>query len=70
MYKWIIDSGYTGFVIATKYDKIPRGQLQKHIKAIKKKLEIDDEGLIFAYSSENKHNLDVIHEQVEVIVNN
>ncbi|WP_297281555.1 ribosome biogenesis GTP-binding protein YihA/YsxC [uncultured Anaerococcus sp.] len=70
MYKWIIDSGYTGFVIATKYDKISRGQLQKHIKAIKKKLEIDDEGLIFAYSSENKHNLDVIHEQVEVIVNN
>lgn len=70
MYRWIIDSGYTGFVIATKYDKISRGQLQKHIKAIKKKLEIDDEGLIFAYSSENKHNLDVIHEQVEVIVNN
>ena len=34
-----------------------------------KKLEIDDEGLIFAYSSETKHNKDVLEEQVDVIVN-
>lgn len=70
MYDWIIESGFTGFIIATKYDKISRGQLQKHINAIKKKLDVEDEDLIFAYSSENKHNLGVIHEQVEVIVNN
>lgn len=70
MYEWIIESGFTGFIIATKYDKISRNQLQKHIKAIMKKLDIEDEGLIFAYSSENKHNLGVIHEQIEVIINN
>lgn len=69
MYEWILESGFTGFVIATKYDKISKNQLTKHIKAIKNKLNIDDEGLIFAYSSENKHNLSVIHEQVDVIVN-
>ena len=68
MYDWIIESGFTGFVIATKYDKISRGQIQKHIKQIKKKLNIADEGLIFAYSSETKHNKDVLEEQVEVIV--
>ncbi|WP_297789002.1 ribosome biogenesis GTP-binding protein YihA/YsxC [uncultured Anaerococcus sp.] len=68
MYDWIIESGFTGFVIATKYDKISRGQVQKHIKQIKKKLNIADEGLIFAYSSETKHNKDVLEEQVEVIV--
>ena len=70
MYEWILESGFTGFVIATKYDKISKNQLSKHIKAIKNKLNINDEGLIFAYSSENKHNLSVINEQVEVIVNN
>ena len=69
MYEWILESGFTGFVIATKYDKISKNQLSKHIKAIKNKLNIDDEGLIFACSSENKHNLSVIHEQVDVIVN-
>ena len=70
MYDWIIDSGFTGFIIATKYDKISKNQLQKHIRAIMKKLDVEDEGLIFAYSSENKHNLGVIHEQIEVIINN
>lgn len=70
MYDWIIDSGFTGFIIATKYDKISKTQLQKHIRSIMKKLDVEDEGLIFAYSSENKHNLGVIHEQIEVIINN
>lgn len=70
MYDWIIESDFTGFIIATKYDKISKNQLQKHIKAIMKKLDLVDEGLIFAYSSENKHNLGVIHEQIELIINN
>ncbi len=70
MYNWIIESGFTGFIIATKYDKISRNQLHKHIKQIMKKLDVEDEGLIFAYSSESGHNIGVINEQVEVIVNN
>lgn len=69
MYDWIIDSGFTGFVIATKYDKIPKTHLKKHIKEIMKSLNIDDEGLIFAYSSITSHNKNVLLEQVEVIVN-
>ena len=69
MYEWIIDSGFTGFVIATKYDKIPKTHLKKHIKEIMKTLNIDDEGLIFAYSSVTSHNKNVLLEQIEVIVN-
>lgn len=69
MYDWIRETGFTGFVIATKFDKIKKSQIQKHIKDIMKKLEIDDEGLIFAYSSETKHNKDVLEEQVDVIIN-
>lgn len=69
MYDWIIDSGFTGFVIATKYDKIPKTHLKKHIKEIMKTLNIDDEGLIFVYSSITSHNKNVLLEQVEVIVN-
>lgn len=69
MYEWIIDSGFTGFIIATKYDKISKGNLQKHKNQIMKKLNIEDDGLIFVYSSETGHNIDVINEQVEVIIN-
>lgn len=68
MYDFIIESGFTGFVIATKFDKISKSKIQKNIKVIQKKLEIEDEGLIFAYSSETKHNKDVLWEQVEVII--
>lgn len=70
MFEWIIESGFMGFVIATKYDKIKKGQIQKHINAIKKKLRIEDEGLIFAYSSQTKHNKDVLEEQIQVILDN
>lgn len=70
MYEWIIESGFTGFIIATKYDKIPKTQLKKHINEVQKTLNIEDEGLIFAYSSKTKHNKDVLLEQVGVIIEN
>lgn len=68
MYDWILASGFTGFIIATKYDKIPKTDLKKHIKQVQNTLNIEDEGLIFAYSSKTKHNKDVLLEQVGVIV--
>ncbi|MGO3019048.1 MAG: ribosome biogenesis GTP-binding protein YihA/YsxC [Anaerococcus sp.] len=70
MYDFIIESGFTGFVIATKFDKIGKSKIQKNLKIIQKKLEIEDEGLIFAYSSMTKHNKDVLWEQVQVIIEN
>ena len=42
MYNWIRSFGFTGIVIATKADKISRGNWQKHIKIIKDKLNIQD----------------------------
>lgn len=68
MYDWIIESSFTGFVIATKYDKIPKTHLKKHIKEVKDTLGIDDEGLIFTYSSTTGHNKDVLLEQIGVII--
>jgi GTP-binding protein len=62
MYKWIKSFGYTGIVIATKADKISKGNWQKHIKIIKDKLEIKDTNLIIPYSSENKTNKDKVWE--------
>lgn len=58
MYNWIKSFGYTGYVVATKFDKIPKTRVQKHINAIKKTLDIKDESLIIPYSSEKKTNKD------------
>lgn len=68
MYDRIVSSGFTGFVIATKYDKIKKSQLKNHLSQIMKKLKIEDQGLIFAYSSKSLHNKDVLLEQVEAIL--
>lgn len=58
MYKWIRSFGYDGIVVATKADKISKGNIQKHIKIIKEKLGVEDKSLIIPYSSINKTNIE------------
>lgn len=60
MYQWIKTFGYKGIVIATKADKISRGNIQKNTNIIKKKLDIKDTSLIIPYSSESKMNKDKV----------
>ncbi|NLL82436.1 MAG: YihA family ribosome biogenesis GTP-binding protein [Tissierellia bacterium] len=60
MYEWIIAMGYKGIVIATKADKISKGNWQKNTKIIRQKLGIKDADLVIPYSSENKLNAEKI----------
>ena len=51
MYEWIKHFGYNCVVIATKADKISRGQYQKHFNIIRKKLQLEkDEKIALANS--------------------
>lgn len=68
MYEWIKSFGFSGIVIATKADKISKGNWQKHIKIIKNKLDIKDANLIIPYSSEKKINLEEVWKRFEVIL--
>lgn len=68
MYQWIKSFGYAGIVIATKADKISKGNWQKHIKIIKNKLEIGDTKLILPYSSEKKINIEEVWKLLETIL--
>lgn len=67
MYDWIKSFGFSGLVIATKADKIPKGKIDKHIKIIKNKLAIEEEGLIIPFSSTNKMNKEDILYLIENI---
>ena len=58
MYTWIRSFGYRGVVIATKADKISKGNFQKHIKIIANKLGVEDRNLIIPYSATNKSNVE------------
>lgn len=68
MYNWIIEMGFSGYVIATKLDKIGKSRLQKHIKAVATKLGIEDRKKIIYYSSETKENRDYIYKFIDSII--
>lgn len=68
MYQWIKSFNYRGLVIATKADKISKAKLQKHVKIIKDKLEIEDSDLIIPYSAEKKLNKDKVWTEFEKIL--
>ncbi|MDR7870644.1 MAG: ribosome biogenesis GTP-binding protein YihA/YsxC [Tissierellaceae bacterium] len=62
MYNWIKSFGFTGIVVATKADKISKGNIQKHLKVIRQKLDIKDSSLVIPYSSANKTNKELVWE--------
>lgn len=68
MYDWIIQSGFTPVIIATKADKIKRSQLQKNLKIIRTKLEMGKEDIIFPFSALSKQGKDEIWGYIESLL--
>ena len=65
MYEWIKHFGYNCVVIATKADKISRGQYQKHISIIRKKLQLEKDEKVIPLSSSKKTGVeDVWNERI------
>ncbi|HEC2154738.1 TPA: YihA family ribosome biogenesis GTP-binding protein [Staphylococcus delphini] len=55
-------------IIATKEDKIPKGKVQKHIKIIKEKLELEPGDQIISYSSIEKKKQDQIWTAISAFI--
>ena len=54
MYDYIIESGFSGIVIATKKDKIKKSQVDKHISMIAKKLGVKHRENIIPFSASKR----------------
>lgn len=65
MYDWIVYNGYSPVIIATKLDKINRSQIQKNIKIIKDKLNLNKDAVVIPFSSVTKQGRDEIWELIE-----
>lgn len=65
MYHWIVEMGFHPIIIATKLDKIKRGQIQKQIKIVKQGLELMPGTVVIPFSAETKQGRDEIWELVE-----
>ena len=64
MYEWIKHFGYNCVVIATKADKISRGQYQKHISIIRKKLQMEKEEKVIPISSLKKTGVEEVWNEI------
>ena len=68
MYDWILDMGFTGFVIATKTDKLSKNKLNQNLKIIEKDLRVDNPHLIFEFSTMNNNGRSRLLQQIDRIV--
>ena len=64
MYEWIKRFGYNCVVIATKADKISRGQYQKHISIIRKKLQLEKDEKVIPLSSSKKTGVEDVWNEI------
>lgn len=69
MYKWITGRGLRHLVIATKTDKISRGQIHSRLQEIRKVLGLTQEDKVIAYSSETRLGKDEIWTIIRTIIN-
>lgn len=65
MYEWIRHNGYQPIIIATKSDKISRGQIPKHLKMIREGIGAGKDTVIQPFSASSKQGRDEIYELIE-----
>lgn len=68
MYQWILANGYEPIIIATKLDKISKGQLQKHVKIIKNALNVTPNTVVIPFSATSKQGRDEIWALIDSLV--
>jgi len=70
MYDWVVANGFNPVIIATKSDKISRGQINRQISMIKKELGCPADTVILPFSAQNKSGRDEIWSVIEKICGN
>lgn len=68
MYEWIVANGFKPVIVATKLDKISRGQIQKQTSIIRKTLGAPADTVIIPFSAETKQGRDEIWAEIEKYV--
>lgn len=65
MYDWIVYQGYDPVIIATKLDKLKKGEVAHHIKVIREGLQLKEGSPIFPFSATSKQGREEIWDYME-----
>lgn len=68
MYQWMVEQGFAPIIIATKSDKLKKGQINQHIWAIEKGLDVLPDTTIIPFSAETKEGREEIWQLIESLV--
>ncbi len=68
MYQWITGQNKPNLVVATKLDKITRGQTPKRLQDIRATLGMGEEDMLFPFSAETKQGRDEIWNRIREII--
>ncbi|MDP4180107.1 MAG: ribosome biogenesis GTP-binding protein YihA/YsxC [Bacillota bacterium] len=68
MYQWILSRGMPYLIIASKADKISRGQIHKHIQIIRSELGIAPEVKVIPFSAEKRQGKEDVLNYIESIL--
>lgn len=60
MYQWIVSNNLTHIIVASKSDKIPRGQIKTRLAEIKNTFNAGNDIVIIPFSAENKQGRDEV----------
>ena len=67
MIEWIKSIGYTPIVIATKIDKLKKSEIEKNLTEIYNCLGLDDNSILFPFSSETREGKEELLEYITEI---
>lgn len=70
MIDWIKSFGYKPVIIATKLDKLKKSQIEANLTEIYNTLSLDDESILFPFSSETREGRDEVLDFIEDICGN
>lgn len=68
MYSWILESGFTPVIIATKLDKIKRSQLDKQLKILREGLKAEKGSVLLPYSALTKQGREEICDYIQTLL--
>ncbi len=68
MYEWMVEQGFAPIIIATKSDKISRGAVPKHVRAIEVGLNVEPDTIIIPFSAETKQGREEIWALIDELV--
>lgn len=68
MYDWILHQGYQPIIIATKLDKISRGQADKHVKMLRTGLNAVPGTVIIPFSAQTKQGREEIYTLLDELI--